>query len=124
MHLGLGPVLLTFSLYMSGVVEPAVPIRDLPAYWTLSVDEYLSRVNADFLHRRHELTGWWWLSALGNADFMSFLGVAVLSTVTLVCFLGIIPTLLGKQDWVYAAMAGAEVVILMLAASGLLTAGH
>lgn len=124
MYTGLVILLATFALYVSGLIEPAVPIEDLPGYWTMNVERYLEVVNAQFLHRDHALQGWWWVSALGHGDYLNFLGIAVLSTVTLVCFVGIVPTLLRKRDWVYAAMAAVEVVILALAASGVLTVGH
>ncbi len=124
MYAGLVILLVTFTLYISGLIAPAVPIKDLPAYWTMSVDEYLDVINVQYLHREHALRGWWWLSALEHGDYLNFLGIAVLATVTLVCFIGIVPTLLGKRDWIYAAIAVTEVVILALAASGILTAGH
>jgi hypothetical protein len=124
MYAGLVTLLLTFALYVSGVVEPAVPIEELPRYWTMSVHEYLDAANADYLHRDHALTGWWWLSALGKGDYLNWVGITLLSTVTLVCFVGITPTLLRKRDWVYASIAVAEVLVLGLAASGMLAAGH
>ena len=124
MYTGLAILLVTFTLYLSGLAEPVVPIHELPRYWTMNVDTYLETVNTRHLHSEHALTGWWWLSALGKGDFMNFLGIVVLSMVTLVCFVGILPTLIRKRDWVYAAIATAEVVILALAASGILTGGH
>jgi len=124
MYAGLATLLLTFALYLSGVVEPAIPIDALPRYWSMSVDEYLAAVNSEYLHRDHSLTGWWWLTALGKGDYLSFVGITVLSTVTMVCFIGITPLLLRQHDWIYAAIAVTEVLILGLAASGVLTAGH
>lgn len=123
MYTGLALLLVTFTLYVTGLVEPAVPIGDLPGYWTMNVDAYLEVVNANHLQRDHVLTGWWWLSALNRGDFLNFVGIVVLATVTVICFLGIVPTLVGKRDWVYAAMAVVEIVILALAASGILVAG-
>ena len=78
----------------------------------------------DFLHREHGVTGWAWLAVLGKGDFVNFLGIAVLSGVTIICYIGIIPTLLRKKQTAYVIMAIAEVVILVLAASGILAAGH
>lgn len=124
MYAGLIVLLVSFTLYISGAVEPAVPIDRLPAYWDMGVDEYLEAINTDYLHREHGLTGWWWLNALGKADYLNFIGIAVLSAVTIVCYAGIIPTLVGKRDMVYAAIALAETVILVLAASGIFSVGH
>jgi hypothetical protein len=125
MFTGLGLLLVTFALYVTGIMEPAVPIDALPEYWGLSAEHHLELINAQYLHREHALTGWWWLSALGQGDYLNFLGIALLATVTIVCFVGIIPMLLRKRDWIYAAIAVTETVILALAASGLLsTGGH
>lgn len=122
--IGLVVLLVTFALYVSGAVAPAVPLEELPRYWTLPVHEYLEAVNAAHLHHDHTITGWAWLSVLHRSDYLNFVGIALLAGVTVVCFLGIIPTLLRKRDRVYATMAAVEVVVLTLAASGLLAAGH
>jgi uncharacterized membrane protein len=123
MYTGLCILLLTFAIYLSGVVQPAIPIDRLPEFWTMDVAHYLEAVNTRYLHHEHLLTGWAWLSVLEHSDYLNFVGIVVLSTVTLVCFLGIIPALLRKRDYAYAAIAVVEVVILTLAASGVLTAG-
>ena len=124
MYIGLLLLLVTFALYVSGVIAPAVPVEDLPKYWTLNVHDYLEAVNADHLHREHAVTGWAWLSALENGDYLTYLGIALLSAVTIVCYLGIVPTLVRKGDTAYVVMALLEVMILTLAASGILAAGH
>ena len=124
MYAGLLILFVTFTLYLTGIMDPAVPIDRLPAYWSLSVGEYLEGVNHDYVHRDGHLTGWWWLSGLGFGDYVNFVGVAVLSGITIVCYLVIIPTLLRNRDWVYGAIAVLEALVLLLAASGILTAGH
>lgn len=124
MYLGLGLLLITFVLYVSGILEPAIPVDHLSDYWGMSVGDYLERVNHEYLHRDHHLTGWWWLTALGYGDYASFIGVAVLSGVTIVCYLGIIGILVRNRDFVYAAIAVVEALVLLLAASGLLAIGH
>jgi hypothetical protein len=124
MYTGLAVLLLTFALYLTGVLEPAVPIDRLPEYWTMGVSEYLNAVNGQYLHHEHVLTGWAWVTVLNRGDYLNFVGIVLLSVVTIACFLGITPTLLGKRDYAYAVMAVLETVILTLAASGILTAGH
>ena len=124
MYIGLTLLLVTFALYSSGIVAPAVPVEQLPEYWTMSVHDYLEAINHDHLHREHTVTGWGWLSVLGKGDYLNFLGIALLSGVTIVCYLGIIPTMIRKKDKPYAIMAILEVIILTLAASGILAVGH
>lgn len=124
MYTGLGLLLVTFALYVTGLMEPAVPIDQLSGYWQLSVGEYLDVINEAHVGREGHLTGWWWLEALARGDYLNFVGIAVLSGVTIVCFLGIIPTLIRNGDWVYLAIAILEVLVLVAAASGILAAGH
>ena len=61
---------------------------------------------------------------LGKGDFLNFIGIAILGGVTIICYLAIIPTLLRKKDKAYVAMAFLEVIVLSLAASGILAVGH
>ncbi|MEJ2185237.1 MAG: hypothetical protein P8Z36_04785 [Gemmatimonadota bacterium] len=124
MYTGLLLLLLTFAVYVSGIVQPAVPIDRLPEYWGMNVEEYLQTINANHLHRPYHLAGWWWLTALDRSDYLNFLGIALLSAVTILCFAGIAPTFLKKRDFAYGIMAIAEIVILVLAASGILRVGH
>ena len=123
MYTGLGLLLLTFGLYISGAIDPAIPIERLPEYWTMAAGDYLKSINAQHLHNGEALAGWWWLSALGKGDCLCFVGIAVLASVTIVCFIGILPTLLWKRDMIYMAIALIEVAVLALAASGLLQPG-
>ncbi|KPJ91006.1 MAG: hypothetical protein AMS18_09530 [Gemmatimonas sp. SG8_17] len=124
MFVGLGLLLVTFFLYVSGIVGPAVPVEELPKYWEMSVHDYLEATNHDYVHSEHVITGWSWLAVLGKGDYLNFLGIALLSGVTVVCYLGIVPILIKKRDLVFAAIALVEVVILTLAASGILSVGH
>ncbi len=124
MYIGLGILLVTFGLYLTGILAPAVPIGEISNYWTLSAHEYLEAINHDFLHRDHLIDGWSWVYVLNKGDFINFLGIAILALVTIVCYLGILPTLFKKKDWIYAAIAITEVVILALAASGVVSVGH
>jgi len=124
MYVGLALLLVTFALYTSGVVQPAVPVEQLPDYWTMSVDDYLEATNHNHLHHEHPVSGWSWLSVLDKGDYLNFLGIAVLSAVTIICFLGVVPTLLRKKDTAYVVMALLEAMILTLAASGILSVGH
>ncbi len=124
MYLGLGILILTFIIYMTGLVQPGIPIEELPRLWTLGVHDYTEAVNHDFLHRPEVVVGWGWVGLVGMADFMNFIGIAVLSAVTIVCYLGLLPSLFRKKDWIYASIAVLEVIVLALAASGLVAVGH
>ena len=124
MYLGLGLLLVTFALYLTGMLQPGIPIEELPRLWTLSAHEYLEVVNHEFLHRPEVVNGWRWVFLLGMGDFLNFVGIALLSAVTIVCYLGVIPSLFRKKDWIYTTIATLEVIVLTLAASGLVAVGH
>jgi len=124
MYLGLGILLVTFFLYLTGIMDPGVPIQELPNYWTLSAHEYLEAVNHEFLHQPEVVVGWGWAKVLFMGDYLNFIGIALLAAVTIVCYLGIIPSLFRKKDWVYGTIAILEVLILALAASGIVSVGH
>jgi len=124
MYLGLGILLITFALYMTGLIQPGIPIEELPRLWTLSAHEYLEVVNHEFLHRPEVVAGWRWVALLGMGDYLNFIGIALLAGVTIVCYLGVLPSLFRKKDWIYATIAILEVIVLTLAASGIVAVGH
>ena len=61
---------------------------------------------------------------LGHGDFLNFMGIAVLAGVTILCYAALVPMLVKRKDPIYAALAILEVIVLALAASGILAAGH
>jgi hypothetical protein len=124
MYIGLLTLFVTFGLYVSGILAPAVPLDQVPDYWNLGVHEYLEEVNHDHLHMEHPPTGWAWTAMLAKGDFLNFIGIAILAGVTIVCYLAIVPTLRRKKDTAYLTMAVVEALVLALAASGILAVGH
>jgi hypothetical protein len=115
MKIGLLMLIITFIVYLLGILNPYLPVNDLPKYWGLSVHKYLELTG---IH-----PGWAWLGMLGKGDFLNFLGIAFLAGVTVICYLAILPILMRKKDTVYAILALLEVLVLVLAASGILKAG-
>ena len=115
MLIGLVILLITFALYVFGIMDPFIHPGDLSKYWAMSVDEYLHETN---IH-----AGWAWLGMVKYGDFLNFIGIAILAGVTVICYLAIVPTLLKKNDKVYAVLALLEAVILAVAASGILGSG-
>lgn len=116
MYVGLLILLLTFLVYATGIVDPYIPLGKIADYWGQSSEQYL--------HQAGIPDGWGWVGFLGYGDFLNFLGIALLAAVTIFCYLAIIPTLLRQNDKVYATLACIEVLILVLAASGILRVGH
>ena len=106
----------SFLAYAFGLVEPLVPPQELVRLWTLPVDDYLAATGAP--------TGWQWLRFLGKGDYLNFVGIALLALVTLVCYARIVPIFVKSDARLHAALALAQVLVLLAAASGLLVGGH
>jgi hypothetical protein len=115
MWLGLAVMIVTFLIYISGLLPSFVPIDDLPKYWTMRVH--------DFNVALHAPTGWGWAPLVGKGDYLNFVGIAMLSGLTILCYAVILPILFKKKDTAYAIIAIAEILVLSLAASGLLKVG-
>lgn len=147
MYIGLATLFVTFTLYLAGIVPPMIPVEDLPKYWDGSrgpseeivhtpaggtvvheigpgVQRYLRAVNDEFLHREHLTTGWSWVGCCDKGDYLNFIGIAILAAVTIFCYIAILPILIRKKDTAYVIMATLEVIVLVLAASGIFAVGH
>ena len=115
MKVGLLMLVVTFFIYVFGIFSPHIPVNELPNYWKLPVKQYLKAAN---IH-----TGWTWLSKVGEGDFLNFIPIVFLAGVTILCYIRIIPILFRKKDTIYAVLAIVEVLVLVLAASGVLKSG-
>jgi hypothetical protein len=116
MYAGLGCLLVTFVVYVSGVMENYIPLNDLSQHWQKDVHQYLHDANIE--------PGWAWVTMVGYGDFLNFAGIAMLAGVTILCYAAMVPMLLRKRDFIYAVLALLEVIVLVSAASGFITAGH
>jgi hypothetical protein len=109
-------LIVTFVPYVFGIAAPKVAFSDLPTYWSMSVDEYLQVVGIGI--------GWSWLTLTGYGDYMNFLGIAFLCSLTPACYLRVLPIALRRQDFVFSTILILEVIVLVFAASGLLAVAH
>jgi hypothetical protein len=116
MYVGLACLLVTFVVYVSGLMATYVPLDELSTHWQKNVHAYL--------HDAKIAPGWSWIGMVGYGDFLNFVGIAILAGVTVLCYLATIPLLLRKRDYIYAILALLEVLVLLGAASGLISAGH
>ncbi len=115
-RVGLAALILIFLAYGIGLVEPHVPHSRLPEVWNLPVSQFLAATGLP--------TGWGWLAFAHRGDIANLLGIAMLTGASLLALLALLPLYLRQRDRLYAALCVAQVAVLLLAASGLLTAGH
>lgn len=117
MLIGLISLVLIFILYVSGIVSPLIPLEKVQTYWVLSVHEYLAKSG---IH-----VGWAWFSELEYGDMLNYVPIAFLSLLTIICYLSLIPRLVRKKDTTYTVIAIVEIIVLLIAASGILgTSAH
>ena len=115
--LGILLMMITYFLYVSGILPPHVDVELITQNWNKGVDEFLK-----ITHSPH---GWGWLKLMNKGDFLNFLGMVLLAVMTIVCYLFLIIGYGKRKDWLYFAICLLEVAVLSLAASGILgTGGH
>jgi hypothetical protein len=105
-----------FAAYAFGWIPAHVPVEQLSRLWGLPLHEYLRATDTP--------TGWGWIVHLPKGEFASLAGIEVLAGCSLLCLLAVIPIYARRGDRVYAAICVAEIAVLLLAASGVLTPGH
>jgi len=113
---GLAILIVTYLLYVTGVLVPHVPIDLITQLWSKPVHAYVEGGKVPH--------GWGWVSLLHTGDFLNFVGIVILAALTVVAYLPLIPAFLRKGDKLYAFIAIAEVLILAAAASGIIAAGE
>jgi hypothetical protein len=115
-RLGLLCLFVSFPLYIFGIMEPLTPIERVRECWSLQAYEFHTQTRGE--------SGVGWLQMLGSSDYLNFVGIVILASVTAASYLAILPLMLGRGDKIYAVLVMLQVVVLVLAASGLLAAGH
>ena len=115
MIVGIIVLLVTYAIYVSGLLPTFIPVEDVPRYWNMSV--------AAFTHELGTPTGWGWLNSIGTGDYLNFVGIAILAAVSIACYASIVPGLLRKKDTVLVIIVILEILVLCFAASGILKSG-
>jgi hypothetical protein len=106
----------TFILYVFGFTTPKVLLSELTANWSMPANQYSSHVGVG--------TGWGWIKLIHYGDYMNFLGIAFLASVTAACYLRLLPISVRGKDYSFSTMLLLEILVLFLAATGLLAFGH
>ncbi len=117
-NIGLAMLVISFCMYVFGFsfAAPHVPVDELVKTWGLSSGEFNKIHNVPL--------GWGWISLLATGDFSNFIGIAVLAGVTIVCYIQLSLDLFRENDKLMGTIAIIEVVVLVVAASGLVGGAH
>lgn len=112
---GIFLMIVTYAIYLSGVLDPHVALKTVVSNWDKGVDEYL--------HITHSPQGWGWVGLLGTGDFLNYLGLALLALMTIVCYFILMIGYSRRKDWIYCVFSALEILVLLTAASGILGSG-
>ncbi len=113
--LGFALLLITFALYIFGVLGNFVPRELLPQYWGQPLPRYLELT--------HMKTGWSWLAELHHGDLLNLLPIAFLAGITIICILIITVRFFRNREPFVGIIAILEILVLLIAASGFLKVG-
>lgn len=105
----------TYFIYLTGILPSHVEMSLIPTVWGKGVAEY-----QEVTHSPH---GWGWVSLLAKGDFLNYIGFALLALMTIFCYLVLIRGYIQKKDWIFSAITILEILVLSLAASGILGSG-
>ncbi len=113
--LGFGLLLLTFLVYIFGLLPPYVSFDSLPHYWSFSDDYYreMARIQP----------GWSWLQMLQYGDFLTYLPMAMLAAVTIIGYLAVVGKFFRRGETILGIMIIIQIALLTVAASGILRIG-
>lgn len=112
---GIVVLAVTFMLYATGIMPSYIDPAMMNQYWGMKASAYLEAVKAPH--------GWGWLGMLGYGDFLSLTGMAWLGALTVFGYLILLPAYLRRKDNIYSMIVILEVMVLVLAASGILGSG-
>lgn len=115
-RIGLLVLVLGFAAYVVGFTTPLVALQELPQLWNQPV--------AVFQQKTGTPTGWGWIAMLGKGDMLNLLGIAILAGSSVPPLLSLLPLYLKRRDFTYAGICLIIILVLVLAASGVLTGGH
>ena len=98
--------------YLSGAMAPFVAPERLPQLWTLPAGEFERRAGTP--------DGWHWLAFAGYSDYLNLAGICLFARLSLVCYARVLPAFLRRGERLPAALAAAQIAVLVAAASGLI----
>ena len=112
---GMVVLVASFFAYLTGLLPPHVPLEQLPQLWSLPVGQYLGHTQSP--------TGWGWAALLDRSDALGLAGIAILAACSVLALLAVVPMYAARRDKAFVGLCIAQALVVLLAASGLLTHG-
>jgi hypothetical protein len=115
-RVGLALMFLAFAAYAIGIVPSRLDLRDVPDRWTLSSDEYIAQAGIE--------SGWGWTGTIDDGRTLAFASLVVFPAGTMILIAIAVLLYLKDRSWIYAIIAGLETLVLVVAATGIISGGH
>jgi len=113
--LGFLLLLLTFSVYISGILTPYVPLEHLSQYWGVSAAKYLEATQIQ--------PDWGWVAKLHHGDMLNFFPITILAGVAIFGYLCLVYKFFRNREIILGMIVIFQIMVLILAASGVLKIG-
>ena len=105
-------LVLSFLLYVFGVLQPLIPVDQLPKYWGLPVSEFVKATNTP--------TGWNWIGLIGKGDMLNLVGIVVLAGISAVSSLAVLPIFARRGETAHLLIAVLQIIVLVVSAANVL----
>lgn len=110
--LGFVMLVVSFALYMSGVLQPLVPVDQISRYWGLSAAEYAKATGTP--------TGWAWVKDIAKGDMLNYVGIVVLASASIASSLAILPLFARQGEKAHLIISILLILVLLVSASNIL----
>jgi hypothetical protein len=114
--LSLVALAVTFVFYLAGTGSPQLGPHEIRQYWSMPADEFRNQAGVE--------TGWAWLDRLPASDVLPNLGICLLAAISAVAYLRLVPIYLRQKRGLLVGIVLAELGLMALAASGIVSPGH
>lgn len=107
-RLGLALLAIGLLAYLTGLVDPYVPIERLAARWHLPAGEMLREMGLR--------PGWEWTRHIHRSDMVMLAGIALLASCSIPCLAAVIPLFHARRERIFVAVCALQIAVLLLAA--------
>jgi hypothetical protein len=114
-RLSLALLIVTFVLYIFGLVPATVPRSEVVAHWHEPAEMLAETTGSS--------VGWAWAKEPLRGEHLPFVGLALLGVLTIIGYASLVPAYVAKKRWLYLSIVLVQIAVLVLAASSLIRVG-
>ncbi|MFT5239294.1 MAG: hypothetical protein ACI9OU_000581 [Candidatus Promineifilaceae bacterium] len=114
----LGVICLVLGLvaYFAGWMDTFVPRDSLAHYSMISMEQFKAETRIEL--------GWAWLRYLDHVDYLNYIGLAILSGITILCYMTLVPAFSRRGERAYVILVVLQVAVFLAAMTGLVGGAH